>query len=376
MQFTILREALIKPLQRVVGAVERKQAQPILANVLVSVKNQLLSLTGTDLEMEMITRVSLQVPSEPGATTIPGKKWLDICKALPEQAMITVSVAENKVFVQSGKSRFILTCLFADNFPRIEESVGDVEFSVPHGTLKKLLDFTSFAMAHQDVRYYLNGVYMIFSSQELRVVATDGHRLATISLPIRSHLSQPISVILPRKAVQELQRVLAEEEDDDEIAMVIGKNHLRAVTTQTSFITKLVDGRFPDYRRVLPKTGEGNILEISREQLKQALLRVSALFSDRFRGVHLQFFSKMLRIVASTPEGDQVQDEIEGHYQGPEEMKIGLNASYLLEYLNIITAPQVRVTFTHPDHVILFEATEGSGTVQEQQAYVIMPMRL
>lgn len=373
MQFTILRETLIKPLQRVVGAVEKKQAQPLLANVLVNVKNQLLSLTGTDLEIEMITRVPLEAPSEAGMTTIPGKKWLDICKALPEHAMMTVSLQENKVLVQSGRSRFTLSCLSADNFPRIEESMGEVELSVSHESLKTLLDFTSFAMAHQDVRYYLNGVYMIFSPQDLRLVATDGHRLATMSLPIRSHLSQPISLILPRKAVQELQRLLAEEAD--EIGMVIGKNHLRAVTTQTSFITKLVEGRFPDYRRVLPKAGEGNILEVSREQLKQALLRVSALFSDRFRGIYLQLSSKMLRIVATTPENDQVEDEIEGHYEGPE-MEIAMNASYLLEYVNIITAPLIRATFTHPDHVILFEAAGETGLAQGQQAYVVMPMRL
>ena len=352
------------------GAVEKKQVQPILSNVLVSVKNQLLSLAGTDLEIEMITRVPLVEPAEPGVITIPGKKWLEICKALPEQAMITVSLSDNKVLVQSGRSRFTLACLSSDNFPRIEESPGDVELSVSHTTLKQLFDFTSFAMAHQDVRYYLNGVYMIFSSNDLRLVATDGHRLATMNLPIRSHLTQPVSLILPRKAVQELQRLLAEEEE--EIGMVIGKNHLRVVTTQTSFITKLVEGRFPDYRRVLPSAEEGNVLEVSREQLKQALQRASALFSDRFRGIHFQLSSGLLRLVATTPENDQVEDEIEIHYEGPD-IEIGLNSGYLLEYVNIVTTSKVKATFTHPDHAILFEAV---GDFQGQQAYVVMPMRL
>lgn len=373
MQFTISREALIRPLQRVVGAVEKRQTLPILANILVTVKNQLLSLTGTDLEMEMIARVPLTEQAEPGTTTIPGKKWLDICKALPDSAEITVELMDGKVLVRSGRSRYTLACLPAENFPRVEESVGDVELSVPQAVVRQLLDFTSFAMAHQDVRYYLNGVYMIFSAQDLRLVATDGHRLATMSLPIKTHLTQPISLILPRKAVQEMQRLFAEGEA--EIGIVIGKNHLRAVTTQTSFITKLVEGKFPDFRRVLPKPGEGAPMEVSREQLKQALLRVSALFSDRYRGVSLQLSADLLRIVATTPENDQVEDEIEVRYAGPV-MDIGMNSSYLIEYLNIIQSSHVKATFTDPDRVILFETAGEQSIAQGQQAYVVMPMRI
>lgn len=372
MEFTISKEALIRPLQRVVGAVEKRQTLPILANVLVSVKNQLLSLTGTDLEMEMIARVPLEAPSQSGITTLPGKKWLEICKALPEKANLSVELSEQKVVVRSGRSRYTLACLPPENFPRVEESLGDVELSVSQTVLRQLLDFTSFAMAHQDVRYYLNGVYMIFSANELRLVATDGHRLATMSLPIRCGLTQTISVILPRKAVQEMQRLFAEGEV--EIGLVIGKNHLRAITTHTSFITKLVEGKFPDYRRVLPKAGEGTHMEVSREQLRQALLRVSALFSDRYRGVSLQFLPNTLRIVASTPENDQVEDEIEINYSGPS-MEIGVNSSYLIEYLNIISSPSVRATLVGPDRVILFEPVDSANT-EGQQAYVVMPMRL
>lgn len=373
MQFTISRDALIRPLQRVVGAVEKRQTLPILANILVTVKNQLLSLTGTDLEMEMIARVPLSEPAVAGTTTIPGKKWLDICKALPDNATITIELTDNKVLVRSGRSRYTLACLPSENFPRVEESIGDVELSVPQTVLRQLLDFTCFAMAHQDVRYYLNGVYMIFSAQDLRLVATDGHRLATMSLPIRSHLTQSIAVILPRKAVQEMQRLFAEGEM--EIGIVIGKNHLRAVTTQTSFITKLVEGKFPDYHRVLPKAGEGAAMIVSREQLKQALLRVSALFSDRYRGVSLQLSENTLRIIASTPENDQVEDEIEVSYTGPS-MDVGMNSSYLIEYLNIIQSSSVKATMIDPDRVILFEAVGETPVVLGQQAYVVMPMRL
>lgn len=374
MRFTITREALIRPLQRVVGAVEKRHSQPILANILTVVKNQRLLLTGTDLEIEMVARAPLESRAESGMATIPGKKWLDICRALPEQAEITVSLNENKVLVQSGKSRYALTSLPAENFPRVEEGVGDVELSVSQSALKQLLDFTSFAMAHQDVRYYLNGVYLIFSGIDLRVVATDGHRLATMALPLlRTQVPQPISVILPRKAVQEMQRLFAEEAE--EIGLVIGSNHLRVVNTQTSFITKLVEGRFPDYRRVFPRAGEGNIWEVSRESLKQALVRVSALLSDRYRGIHLQLATGVLKIVATTPENDQVEDEVEVQYTGPA-MEIGMNAGYLLEYLNIVTSSHVRATVKDPDSVVLFETAGERAIVQGQQVYVVMPMRL
>lgn len=373
MQFTIHREALLKPLQRVAGAVERRQTLPILANILVVVKSQLLSLTGTDLEVEMIARIPLTLPAESGAITIPSKKLMDICKALPEQAAISFELVENKVVVRSGRSRYSLACLPAENFPKVEESPGDVEISVPQAILRQLLDVTCFAMAHQDVRYYLNGVCMVFNQDEIRMVATDGHRLATMALGVRSHLAQFLSVIVPRKAVLEMQRLFAEGEE--EIGLVIGKNHLRAVTTHSSFITKLIEGKFPDYQRVLPAT-PGSYFVVSREQLRQALLRVSALFTDKYRGVGLQFSSNLLRIIAVTSDKDEVEDEVEIIYDGPS-LEIGVNASYLIEYLNIIKSDTVKVAFTDPSHVILFETTlNESSPPPGLHSYVVMPLRL
>ncbi len=372
MQFTIQREALLKPLQRVQGALERRQTLPILSNVLVVVKSQLLSLTGTDLEIEMIARVPLAHNAQPGATTIPGKKLIDICKALPENALISFEMAENKVVVRSGRSRFTMASLPADNFPKVEESPGDVELSIKQSVLRQLLDVTSFAMAQQDVRYYLNGVLMVFWQNEVRMVATDGHRLATMALALRSAVSEPLSVIVPRKAVLEMQRLFVE--GDEEIGLVIGKNHLRAVSTHTSFVTKLIEGKFPDYQRVLPQTTPYQF-EVSRELLKQALLRVSVLFTDKYRGVGLQFTPNLLRIIATTPDKDEVEDEVEIAFDGPT-IEIGANASYLVEYLNIIKSDMVRVAFTSPNHVILFDAAIGEGNLAGQHAYVVMPMRL
>ncbi|MBI2791519.1 MAG: DNA polymerase III subunit beta [Gammaproteobacteria bacterium] len=372
MQFTIHREALLKPLQRVQGALERRQTLPILANILVVVKNQLLSLTGTDLEIEMIARVPLSNPAQSGATTIPGKKLIDICKALPEHAQISIEAADNKVVVRSGRSRYSIACLPAENFPKVEESPGDVELSVKQSVLRQLLDVTCFAMAHQDVRYYLNGVLMAFNQEEVRTVATDGHRLATMALPVRSHLTHPLAVIVPRKAVTEMQRLF--QEGDEEIGLVIGKNHLRAVTTHTSFVTKLIEGKFPDYQRVLPQDPPHQF-EVSRELLKQALLRVSVLFTDKYRGVGLMFTSNLLRIIATTPDKDEVEDEVEIAYQGPA-IEIGANASYLIEYLNIVKSDMVKVAFTSPNHVILFETALNEAEPQAKHSYVVMPMRL
>jgi len=364
MQFTIQREALFKPLQRVAGAIERRQTRPILANVLVVVKNQLLSLTGTDLEVEMVARIPLSQSAQSGAIAISGKKLIDICKALPEQALISFTLMENKVLVCSKRSRYSIACLPAENFPKVEESVGDIELSIPQSVFRQLLELVCFAMAQQDVRYYLNGVLMVFSPGEVRMVAADGHRLATMALPIHTHLTAQHAVIVPRKAVSELQRLLAEGEE--EIGLVIGKHHLRAVMTHSSFITKLIEGKFPDYQRVLPASG-GHEVILPREQLRQALLRVSALFTDKYKGVGLQFSPHLLRIIAVTQDKDEVEDEIEIPYEGPA-LEIGANASYLIEYLNIVKADQVKITFTSPDHALLFEETT--------HAYVVMPMRL
>jgi DNA polymerase-3 subunit beta len=373
MQFTISREALLKPLQRVAGAVERKQTLPILSNILVVVKNQLLSLTGTDLEVEMIARIPLSLPSTAGTITVPGKKLIDICKALPEHAQISFELNDNKMVVRSGRSRYSLACLPAENFPKVEESPGDVELSVSQNVLRQMLDLTCFAMAHQDVRYYLNGVFIMFDSAQIRMVATDGHRLATLALPIKSHLTQPLSVIVPRKAVLEMQRLFVEGEE--EIGLVIGKNHLRAVTTQTSFITKLIEGKFPDYQRVLPAT-QGHSFMVSRELLKQTLVRVCALFTDKYRGVGLQFSPHLLRIIAVTTDKDEVEDEVEINYDGPS-MEIGVNASYLIEYLNTIETEMVKIAFTDPNHVILFEAGLNHAAYEDAcHSYVVMPMRL
>ncbi len=252
MKFTVSRDALLKPLNLVAGVVERRQTLPILANVLMVLDGDRLSLTGTDLEVELVGRVQLQDGAgESGELTVPARKLVDICKSLPEGSEISFAAEDGKVTVRSGRSRFTLSTLPAREFPNVEDSMGTHQLVIKQGQLKRLIDRTGFAMAQQDVRYYLNGMLWELKDKQLRVVATDGHRLALCTLPEKVDVNGDTQVILPRKGVLELARLLMDEED--EIAIVIGSNHIRATTNEYTNTSKLVEGKYPDYQRVLPR---------------------------------------------------------------------------------------------------------------------------
>lgn len=367
MEFTIPRQALLKPLQMAAGAVERRQPLPILSNILMSVKGQVLSLTGTDLEVELVARIPLEQPARDGAVTLPARKIMDICRMLPDEADVTILAEDNKAQLRSGRGRYSLASLPAEEFPHLEEGPGDIEFSLTPKQMMSLLESTHFAMAHQDVRYYLNGLLLDVTDSTIRAVATDGHRLATHQIDVKIHDQAKRRIIVPRKAVMELVRLFSEESDD--LGIVLGENHLRIVTTRYSFTTKLVDGQFPDYRQVLPKS-EGFQAIVARERFKQMLSRVSVLFSDKYRGASLLLSPGVLKVKARNSEQDEVEEEIEIEYDGPER-RIGFNISYILEYLNTIKSAFVRVTFSDPNASVLFESPEQEGGI-----YIVMPMRL
>ena len=252
MKFTISRDALLKPLNLVAGVVERRQTLPILANVLLVLEGDQLALTGTDLEVELVGRVKLAKPGDSGEVTVPARKLVDICKSLPEGADIDFTAQDSKVTVKSGRSRFTLATLPAREFPNVEDSMGTHQFTVKQGQLKRLIDRTGFAMAQQDVRYYLNGMLWEIKANQMRVVATDGHRLALCTLPGKVEAGDDTQVILPRKGVLELQRILGNE--DQLLEVSIGSNHLRVQIGEIRFTSKLIDGRFPEYSRVIPAT--------------------------------------------------------------------------------------------------------------------------
>lgn len=366
MKFNVEREQLLKPLQQVSGPLGGRPTLPILGNLLLQVENEALLLTGTDLEMEMIARVALSHPCEVGSVTVPARKFLDICRGLPENAEISVILEGDRVLVRSGRSRFSLSTLPASDFPNLEDWQSEVEFALPQATLKRLIEATQFSMAHQDVRYYLNGMLFETEGNELRTVATDGHRLAVCSLPVGESLPHH-SVIVPRKGVIELMRLL--DGGESPLQLQIGSSNIRAHVGDFIFTSKLVDGRFPDYRRVLPKNPD-KTLEAGCDLLKQAFSRAAILSNEKFRGVRLFISENQLRITANNPEQEEAEEILDVIYSGTE-LEIGFNVSYMLDVLNALKCEQVSLLLTDSVSSVQIE-----DTANRSAAYVVMPMRL
>ena len=367
MHFTIQREALLKPLQLVAGVVERRQTLPVLSNVLLVVEGQNLSLTGTDLEVELVGRVALEDIAEPGEITVPARKLMDICKSLPSDALIDVRLDEQKLVVKAGRSRFTLSTLPANDFPTVEEGPGSLNFTLPQAKLRRLIERTSFAMAQQDVRYYLNGMLLEVSANVLRAVATDGHRLAMCSMTAGIEQVDRHQVIVPRKGILELARLLTEQ--DGEVAIVLGQHHIRATTGDFTFTSKLVDGKFPDYERVLPKGGDKLVVG-DRQVLREAFSRTAILSNEKYRGIRLLLASGTLKIQANNPEQDEAEEEVAVDYTGAG-LEIGFNVSYLLDVLGVMTTDQVRLILSDSKSSALVLEAEN-----DESAYVVMPMRL
>ncbi|MBB1269760.1 DNA polymerase III subunit beta [Shewanella sp. SR44-3] len=366
MRFSIDRDALLKPLQLVTGAVERRHNLPILANLLVKVSQDSISLTGTDLEVELVGQAAIHGDVVPGNTTVPAKKLLDIVKSLPEQSELHVEQQDNRWLLRSGRSRFTLATLPASDYPNVEAFQAEIEFTIKQGVLKSIIDSTQFSMANQDVRYYLNGLLFETEGNTLKAIATDGHRLALSHRKIDADLPEK-QVIVPRKGVVEMSRLL--DSDDKDISIAIGESAIRAVTDTAVFTSKLVDGRFPDYRRVLPKGGD-KVVVAGRHQLKQALTRASILSNEKFRGVRIQLEPGLLRITANNPEQEEAEEIIDVEYDS-ENLEIGFNVSYLLDVLNNLASEDVRITLIDGNSSALIENHK-----EEDSMYVVMPMRL
>ncbi len=367
MKFTVSREALLKPLQLVAGVVERRQTLPVLANVLVVLEGDQLSLTGTDLEVELIGRVPLEAPGVDGEITVPAKKLLDICKSLPDGSTIDFVLDNQKVTVKSGRSRFTLSSLPSSEFPAVEPGTNELSFSCEQREVKRLIERTSFAMAQQDVRYYLNGMLWEVRSNALRVVATDGHRLAMCTRPVAVDVAEPRQAILPRKGVIELSRLLSES--DDPVEIVLGANHIRALTAGFTFTSKLVDGKFPDYERVLPRGGDKVVLG-NRDLLRQAFARTAILSNEKYRGVRFLLDTGLLTIVANNPEQEEAEEEVAIDYSG-DTLEVGFNVSYLQDVANVLDSNEIKITLSDSNSSALLQEPET-----DDSAYVVMPMRL
>ena len=365
MKFIISRDALLKPLNLVAGVVERRQTLPVLSNVLLTLEGNQLALTGTDLEVELIGRVEVSSSIAEGEITVPARKLVDICKSLPDGVDIEFSVEAGKATVKAGRSRFTLVTLPASEFPSVEEGAGELALELPQSVLKRLIERTGFAMAQQDVRYYLNGMLLELKNGRLRMVATDGHRLALCTAP-ETISAADASVIIPRKGVLELVRLL---EGDESLRLVIGSNHVRAANKQFTFTSKLVDGKFPEYERVLPKSPDKSVVG-ERLVLKQAFARTAILSNEKYRGVRLRLSNDTLEMIANNPEQEQAEEVVSVEYQG-DDLEVGFNVSYLLDVLSVLNGNKVRISLADSASSALIEEAEAGDSL-----YVVMPMRL
>jgi len=367
MKFSVTRETLLKPLQLAAGVVERRQTLPVLSNVLIRLQGNNLSLTGTDLEVELVGRIMLDAAGEDGEITVPARKLLDICRSLPEASNIAFSTDNQKIIIKSGKSRFTLSTLPATDFPSVEDSPGALEITVQQKELKRLIDRTAFSMAQQDVRYYLNGMLFELKPGHMRTVATDGHRLALCTCLISTPVTSTHHAILPRKGVMELLRLLTD--GNGEVKLLFGGNHLRAILADFTFTSKLVDGKFPDYDRVLPKGGNKRVLA-NRDELRLSFSRAAILSNEKYRGVRLHLASGLLTMVANNPEQEEAEEQIAVEYTG-DTLEIGFNVSYLVDVLGVLGGDKVQLTLSDSNSSVLLEESEIGDSV-----YVVMPMRL
>jgi DNA polymerase III subunit beta len=368
MQISLKREDLLKPLSIVAGVVERRQTLPILSNILLRYTGNELTLIGTDLEVEVCAQISGKA-GEAGEMTIPARKLHDICRALPEDSFIDISLEKGKALIKSNKSRFRLLTLPSSEFPAIETSQWESTHTLPQNKLRWLLEKTMFCMAQQDVRYYLNGLLLEISKTHLRAVATDGHRLSLAEIDIENTANTGAEklVILPRKGVQEMLRFL--DDSEDEVQLQFGANHMRAKLKDLMFTSKLIDGRFPDYNRVIP-TSQSKRLIVNRNTFRETLNRAAILSNEKYRGVRFGLSIGLMTITAHNPEQEEAQEEIAIDYNG-ETMEIGFNVNYISEAVGALESDEVEFCLNDPNSSCLLRIPGNT-----MHLYVVMPMRL
>lgn len=365
MQITIPRDELLKPISLVAGVVERRQTLPILSFIKVRQSGRRLVLTGTDLEIEMSAEI---ITGEGEAEfTVPARKLLDICRALPEDTNITLTRQGEKILLKAGKSRFTLQTLAPKDFPAIDAAAWELALTVKQSVLKLLFERTQFCMAQQDVRYYLNGLCLELGSTETRAVATDGHRMAISAAEAPSTVASR-QIVVPRKGIHEMARLL--EMSEELVDVQIASNHLRLRTNSgVVFTTKLIDGRFPDYTKVVP-TNLSKTVGLDRVAFREALGRVAILSNEKYRGVRLNLNSGSLSVSAHNPEQEEAVEEIDADYRG-EGLEIGFNVNYLIEAVNAVSSSTIQLGLNDANSSCVLWGPDDVGT-----RYIIMPMRL
>jgi DNA polymerase III subunit beta len=365
MKFSAARETLLKPLQTVVGVVERRQTMPILSNVLMSLQSSKLSITATDLEVEMVAEAEVKGDGG-GDITVPGRKLHDIFRALPEGTSVEFNLSGERLTIKAGRSRFTLSTLRAADFPTIDEIGAKQTLRLNKQDLRRLVEKTHFSMAQQDVRYYLNGLLLETEKKRLRAVATDGHRLALSEVDLLGAATRDEQLIVPRKGVLELSRLL---EGEGEVQLALGANHVRVQLDGVRLTSKLIDGRFPEYSRVVPAQPK-NIIKADRNLFRQALQRTAILSNEKYRGVRLELGANSVVLQANNPEQEEAVETLEVEYAG-DTMEIGFNVNYLLDALAAVDSEQVEFGVTDGNSSCLIREP-GS----ERTKFVVMPMRL
>ena len=361
------QENIVAALQSVVGIVERRHTLPILANVMIQKTPQSVQLTSSDLEIQIRTEADLGGDSANFTTTVGARKLMDILRSMPSDQTVSLESQQSKLILKSGKSRFTLQTLPAEDFPLVQESPNfGPMFSIPQKTLKELLHQVSFAMAVHDIRYYLNGILFVAEGKQLSLVATDGHRLAYTSATLEVEVPKQ-EVILPRKTVLELLRLLSDKEGM--IDMQFANNQAKFKFEGKEFVTKLVEGKFPDYNRVIPKNHK-NAVTLGRVTLLNTLQRTAILTSDKFKGVRINLDTSMLRVAASNAEQEEAVDEIEVDYNG-DSIEIGFNVTYLIDVLTNMSQDMVRMELADSNSSVLVTMAENPNF-----KYVVMPMRI
>lgn len=364
----INRNDLVKPLQAVVGIVERKQPLPILSNVLLKKTPDSLQMLTTDLEIQIEAKqtVALQETGGPEAITISAKKFQDILKAIPEESLVTLDIQDSKLLVKANKSKFSLQTLPAQDFPNLADQLeGATQIRIKQGKMKRLLSSVQHAMAQQDIRYYLNGVLVVVDSNTIKLVATDGHRLAYIAEEMEEEHPK-LEVILSRKTVNELLKQL--QDSDEELVIELAEKQVRFNFADTTMTSKVIDGKFPDYTRVIPN--HSNHLILNRVTIMQALQRAAILSNEKFRGVRLLLTENNLQIISNNSEQEEAQEDIETQYKGTP-LDIGFNVNYLLDGINYLNSEEVTFSFGDQNSSLLITTPE-----KNDYKYVVMPMRI
>ena len=369
MKFTIDAKSLLQATQIIIGAIDRKQALPILGNVLVTVQGEnQLSLLATDLEVELSSHVSLTQNAENGQITVPARKLHDICRSLDPNTILQCKLTDQRFIIKTAESRFALQTLPALDFPNIETTSHQHSFKISQKELRYLLEQTHFAIALQDIRYYLTGLLLELKDQQIRAVATDGHRMALCSMMVNTDLGFH-QIIIPRRGVMELLRLL--QDNEEEIEIILGQNHIRAISTSFTFSSKLIDGKYPDYNKVIPKFTD-NLIHLSRDVFKSTLNRVTILSNEDFRGVSLRWEENKLILQSHNNLYEEAEEKIDISYlRTPVQM--GFNASYLTDVLSAISAAEIELMIPEDQNSLLLQPRNNKLA---SCIFIIMPVIL